>query len=118
MIIAAIAGGASGVLMNVLFNGGLRAPAAPGSSSAVYSAVTPQGILGVTLSWIVAAAVSFLVGALLLRISKDKGEGDLGAATGTPRLQRVLQGPHLGATGPGLGQAARVLPTHDAYNPA
>ena len=31
MIIAAIAGGASGVLMNVLFNGGLRSPAAPGS---------------------------------------------------------------------------------------
>ncbi len=30
MIIAAIAGGASGVLMNVLFNGGLRSPAAPG----------------------------------------------------------------------------------------
>ena len=81
MIVAAIAGGASGVLMNVLFNGGLRSPAAPGSIIAVYASITPQGILGVTLSWIVAAAVSFVVGALLLKVSKDTGDGDLSGAT-------------------------------------
>lgn len=81
MILAAIAGGASGVLMNVMFNGGLRSPAAPGSIIAVYAAVTPEGFIGVTISWIVAAGVAFLVGALLLRLSKDTDEGDLTAAT-------------------------------------
>ena len=107
MIIAAIAGGASGVLMNVLFNGGLRAPAAPGSIIAVYSAVTPQGILGVTLSWIVAAAVSFLVGALLLRISKDKGEGDLGAATASMESMKGKKSSVSGALG-GTGAVAAL----------
>ena len=108
MIIAAIAGGASGVLMNVLFNGGLRAPAAPGSIIAVYSAVTPQGILGVTLSWIVAAAVSFLVGALLLRISKDKGEGDLGAATASMESMKGKKSSVSGAFGAGAAVAGPV----------
>ena len=108
MIIAAIAGGASGVLMNVLFNGGLRAPAAPGSIIAVYSAVTPQGILGVTLSWIVAAAVSFLVGALLLRISKDKGEGDLGAATASMESMKGKKSSVSGALGAGAAVAGPV----------
>ena len=45
MILATIAGGMTGVLMNVMFNGGLRAPAAPGSIIAVYTSSTPQGIL-------------------------------------------------------------------------
>jgi len=81
MILATIAGGMTGVLMNVMFNGGLRAPAAPGSIIAVYTSSTPQGILGVTISWIAAAAVAFVVGAFLLRISKDDSEGDLSKAT-------------------------------------
>ncbi|NLE17698.1 MAG: PTS mannitol transporter subunit IICBA [Propioniciclava sp.] len=107
MILAAIAGGASGVLMNVLFNGGLRSPAAPGSIIAVYSAVTPQGILGVTLSWIVAAAVSFVVGAFLLRISKDKGEGDLGAATASMESMKGKKSSVSGALG-GTGAVAAL----------
>ncbi len=81
MILSTIAGGMTGVLLNVMFGGGLRSPAAPGSIIAVYTAVSPQGALGVTLSWIGAAAVAFLVGAFLLRISKDEGDGDLNQAT-------------------------------------
>ena len=34
-----------------------------------------------TISWIAAAAVAFVVGAFLLRISKDDSEGDLSKAT-------------------------------------
>ncbi|MDO5534239.1 MAG: PTS mannitol transporter subunit IICBA [Propionibacteriaceae bacterium] len=113
MIIAAIAGGASGVFMNVLFNGGLRSPAAPGSIIAVYSAITPQSILGVTLSWIVAAAVSFAVGALLLRISKDKGEGDLGAATASMESMKGKKSSvssTLAGAGAGAGAATLAGP--------
>ncbi len=103
MIIAAIAGGASGVLMNVLFNGGLRSPAAPGSIIAVYAAITPQGFLGVTLSWIVAAAVSFAVGGFLLRLSKDKDEGDLSKATSD---MEALKGKKSSISGALAGGAA------------
>ena len=81
MILSTIAGGMTGVLINVMFNGGLRAPAAPGSIIAIYTSVTPQGFIGVTLSWIGAAAVSLVVGAFLLRISKDDSDGDLSQAT-------------------------------------
>ena len=104
MIVAAVAGGASGVLMNVLFNGGLRSPAAPGSIIAVYASITPQGILGVTLSWIVAAAVSFVVGAFLLRISKDTG-GDLGAATASMESMKGKKSSVAGLVGGGATPA-------------
>lgn len=106
MVIAAIAGGASGVLMNVLFNGGLRSPAAPGSIIAVYAAITPQGLVGVTISWIVAAAVSFSVGALLLRMSKDQDGGDLSKATSDMEALKgkksSVSGVLVGAGAPGL----------------
>ena len=112
MIIAAIAGGASGVLMNVLFNGGLRSPAAPGSIIAVYASITPQGIVGVTISWIVAAAVSFAVGALLLRMSKDKGEGDLGAATASMESMKGKKS-SVSSTLAGTGAAALSGPVRN-----
>ena len=106
MIVAAIAGGASGVLMNVMFNGGLRSPAAPGSIIAVYAAITPQGALGVTLSWIVAAAVSFAVGGFLLRVSKDKDEGDLARATAE---MEALKGKKSSVAGALAGSGATAV---------
>ncbi len=82
MILATIAGGMTGIFLNVLFNVGLRSPAAPGSIIAVYAAVAPDSILGVTIAVLGAAAVSFLIGSFLLKISKDDdNEGDLSKAT-------------------------------------
>ncbi|MEH0108481.1 PTS mannitol transporter subunit IICBA [Tersicoccus sp. MR15.9] len=81
LIIATICGGATGILTNVIFNSGLRAPAAPGSIIAVWLQCPPDSFIGVTLSVILAAAVSFLIASVILRTSKDKGEGDLGDAT-------------------------------------
>ncbi len=80
LVLAMIAGGATGVFVNVLFGVGLRAPAAPGSIIAVYAQTAPDSFLGVTLAVIASAAVTFAIGALLLRTGK-KGEGDLSAAT-------------------------------------
>jgi len=73
MILAAIAGGASGVFTLTLLGGGLIAPASPGSILAVL-AMTPKGsYLAVLASVIVAAAVSFVVGVPLLKaFGKDK----------------------------------------------
>lgn len=81
LIVAMVAGGMTGVFVNVLFDVGLRAPAAPGSVFAVYAQTASDSYVGVTLSMLAAAGVSFLVAALLLRAEKDGGEDDLAAAT-------------------------------------
>lgn len=81
LIIATILGGMTGVFVNVLFGSGLRAPAAPGSIIAVYAQTASGSFLGVTLSVFGAAAVSFMVAALLLKTDRATDEPDLAAAT-------------------------------------
>ena len=80
LILAAIAGGATGVLTNVVLSNGLVASPAPGSIFA-YMAMTPRGDhLLVLLSILLAAVVSFFVAALLMRFGrgeKDDAAGDL-----------------------------------------
>ncbi|WP_340640206.1 PTS mannitol transporter subunit IICB [Bacillus atrophaeus] len=79
LILAAIAGGASGLLTFSIFNAGLVAASSPGSIIAIL-AMTPRGsYLGVIAGVIVATAVSFIVSAVILKSSKA-GEEDLTAA--------------------------------------
>ncbi|MFJ2506198.1 MULTISPECIES: PTS mannitol transporter subunit IICB [Microbacterium] len=84
-IIALIAGGATGVTTNMLLNGGLAFPAAPGSIIAVTAAaVAPAAggfanLLVVYLSVVLAATVTFLLTAAFLRASHKRdleAEGD------------------------------------------
>jgi len=70
LILAMLAGGMTGVFLNVLFDVGLRAPAAPGSIFAVYAQTASGSYLGVTVAVLGAAAASFLVAALLLKTDK------------------------------------------------
>jgi PTS system mannitol-specific IIC component len=81
LIVAMIAGGMTGVFINVLFDVGLRAPAAPGSVFAVYAQTVSDSYVGVTLSLLGAAGVSFLVASLLLKTDRADEEGDLAGAT-------------------------------------
>lgn len=83
LILAAIAGGAAGVLTNVVLANGLVASPAPGSIFA-YIAMTPRGDhLGVLLSIVVAAAVTFFVAAALLGFGRGaKGDALTGDVTG------------------------------------
>ena len=81
LVIAVILGGMTGVATNVAFGSGLRSPASPGSIIAVWLASPAGSIIGVTLSVVFAATVSFLVAAFLLRIDKTDDEGDLTTAT-------------------------------------
>lgn len=81
LIAATILGGMTGIFINVLFGSGLRAPAAPGSIIAVYAQTASGSFLGVTLSVLGAAAVSFAVASLLLKTDRSEDEGDLAAAT-------------------------------------
>lgn len=88
LFISAILGGMSGVFAFVLFNGGLRGPASPGSILAVL-AVTPQNAgayLANIAGILIAAAVSFLVSVFVLKASKTE-EGDLEGAA--QRMQEM-----------------------------
>jgi len=81
-ILAMIPAGAVGILTLVIFGAGLRAPAAPGSIIAVYAQAPGNSLIGVTLSVLLAATTSFLVGSVILRASRRRDEeGDLAAAT-------------------------------------
>ncbi|MBF6223136.1 PTS mannitol transporter subunit IICBA [Nocardia abscessus] len=81
LIVATIAGGMTGVFVNVLFGSGLRAPAAPGSIIAVYAQTASGSFLGVTLSVVGAVLVTFVVAALLLKTDRVVDEPDLAEAT-------------------------------------
>ncbi len=81
LIAATILGGATGILTNVIFGSGLRAPAAPGSIIAVLIQTATDSYVGVILSVILSTAVSFAVAALLLKTDKADDDGDLSAAT-------------------------------------
>lgn len=71
LILAAIAGGMTGVTVFMLTDAGLVGPASPGSILAVL-AVTPKGGLVPVLAGVVAAtAVSFLVASLLLGFGRQ-----------------------------------------------
>lgn len=72
LILGLIAGGATGVLTNVIFQSGLVAPASPGSIFAVLIQTAPGSYLGVILSVVLAAAVTFVVTMLLLLASRKR----------------------------------------------
>lgn len=109
MILAAIAGGMTGIFVLVLFDTGLRAPAAPGSIIAVYSQTpsSAQDYLGVTLSVFGAAAVSFAVGALLLRTDRSE-DGDLTAATADMEAMKGKKSIASSLTGSGTASSGPI----------
>ncbi len=79
LILALIAGGMTGVTTNMLFNAGLRAPAAPGSIFAVLAQTASDSYLGVILSVILSAAVTFVIAGIILRATRKRdllAEGD------------------------------------------
>jgi PTS system mannitol-specific IIC component len=101
LILAMIAGGMTQIFINVVFDSGLSAPAAPGSIFAVYAQTPRDSLVGVTLSVICGAAVSFVIASLLLRLDKgDIEEEDLIAAMG---VMEGMKGKKSAATAAALG---------------
>lgn len=86
LIAALILGGATGVLTNVIFDSGLRAPAAPGSIFAVLGMTASNSYVGVILSVVLSATVTFIVAAFLLRLDKNR---DLDLASSTQRMEQM-----------------------------
>jgi PTS system mannitol-specific IIC component len=113
MILATITGGMTGIFLFVLFDVGLRAPAAPGSIFAVY-AQTPGGdFLGISAGVFGAALVSFLVGAALLKMDRsDDAEGDLADATAqmeSLKGKKSIASSTLGGTAPATDGPIRSI---------
>ena len=76
LILAVIAGGMTGVFTLTLFNAGLLSPASPGSIFAVLLLTPKASLVGVVLSVIASAAVSFVVASLLMKTQKDQAEDE------------------------------------------
>ena len=74
LLLAVIAGGASGILVNVIFGSGLTAPASPGSIIAILGMCKASSYLGVILSIVVATAVTMFIASIILKASKGTEE--------------------------------------------
>jgi len=91
LILALIAGGMTGVTTNMLLDTGLRAPAAPGSIIAVFAQTASDSYVGVTLSVVLSAAVTFLVASIILRASRKRDLAALEAGEDTALADAVAK---------------------------
>ncbi|RAM38065.1 PTS mannitol transporter subunit IICBA [Arthrobacter globiformis] len=110
LILAAIAGGMTGIATLAVTNSGLVAPAAPGSIIAVIAQTSRDSYLGVILSVLLAATVSFLVASLILRTTRHSDEADLGDATAKMEAMKGKKSSVSSVlTGAGTGGGVGVL---------
>jgi PTS system mannitol-specific IIC component len=113
MLLAAIGGGMTGVAVNVAFQTGLRAPASPGSIIAVLAQTPGSDFVGVILSVIASAAVSFAIGAVILRASRKKdlaaeNDNELAAAIAKTEANKGKSSSVLGNLGASSATGAGV----------
>ncbi|MEE9097574.1 PTS mannitol transporter subunit IICBA [Pseudarthrobacter phenanthrenivorans] len=107
LILGTIAGGMTGIATLAVTNSGLVAPAAPGSIFAVLAQTSRDSYFGVILSVVLAATVSFLVSAVILRTTKHSDEADLGDATSRMEAMKGKKSSVASTlTGAGAGTAA------------
>jgi PTS system mannitol-specific IIC component len=104
LILAAIGGGATGILTLTIFKAGLRAPASPGSIIAVLIQTASDSYIGVILAVLFAATVSFVIASIILRATRgDDVEGDLAAATAS---MEAMKGKKSSVSGMLVGDSA------------
>lgn len=112
LLLAVIAGGASGILIFTIFNAGLVATPSPGSIIALL-AMTPKGsLIGVLLGVLVSTAVSFFVASYFIKKAKSNlGEEALEGAKdmvkdlkATPKIKNIKR--VIFACDAGMGSSA------------
>lgn len=113
LILAMIAGGMTQIFINLVFDSGLRAPAAPGSIIAVLIQTPGGSYIGVILSVIGGAAASFAVAAVLLKMDKAEDEGDLAAATTSMESMKGKTSIASSALGGGAAVATAATATQE-----
>ncbi|MFC7432313.1 MULTISPECIES: PTS mannitol transporter subunit IICBA [unclassified Agrococcus] len=121
LLLAMVAGGASGVATNMILGTGLVAPAAPGSIFAVGAQavlVSPMNLVGVLASVLISAGVTFAVAAVILRASRKRdlereaaGSDDFGAAVAQTQANKGKDSSVLsGLAGGGAAAATTAGP--------
>lgn len=107
LILAAIAGGMTGIATLAVTGSGLVAPAAPGSIIAVIAQTSRDSYFGVILAVLLAATASFLVASVILKTTRHSDEGDLSAATSRMEAMKGKKSSVSSAlTGAGAGAGA------------
>ncbi|MGO2660113.1 PTS mannitol transporter subunit IICB [Mycetocola reblochoni] len=119
LLLGLIAGGATGIATNVIFGSGLSGAASPGSIIAVLTMTAPGSHLGVILSVVLSALVSFLVCGAILAASRKRdlasgNAGDLSAAVAATSANKGKESSVLGtlntsAAAPAGAPAAGVV---------
>lgn len=117
LLVALVLGGASGVATNLIFDSGLVAPASPGSIFAVLIQTAPGSHLGVILSVLISAAVTFVVSTLFLLASRKRdlaadaaGEDKLAAAVAQTERNKGKASSVLGGlAGAGAATATQTI---------
>ena len=71
LLLAVIAGGMSGIFMNVLLGDGLIGPPSPGSIFAILALTPKGGFLSVIIGVVIATVVSFVIASIILKSSKN-----------------------------------------------
>ena len=92
LILPTIVGGASGVLMNLLFKGGLSATPSPGSVFAIYALTPKTSIIATTLALAVSTVVTVLLALPLIKRSEDSDEQYESAVAHKAALKQEAKG--------------------------
>lgn len=107
LILAAIAGGMTGVFVLVMFNAGIVSPASPGSIFAILLMTQKASIVGVLASIAAATGVSFAVAALLMKTQtsteEDGDEAALEKATSQMKDMKAASKSHTAVSGENKG---------------
>ncbi|MBD1538054.1 PTS mannitol transporter subunit IICBA [Arthrobacter sp. S13_S34] len=107
LILAAIAGGMTGIATLAITGAGLVAPAAPGSIFAVLAQTSRDSYIGVILAVLLATAASFLVASVIMKTTKHSDEVDLNDATSRMEQMKGKKSSVASTlTGAGAGAAA------------
>lgn len=114
LILAVIAGGMTGVFVNVLFNSGLISPASPGSIFAVLLMTPKASFIGVILSVVAAAAVSFLVAALLMKTQADTDEDEDSLEKASSQMKDMKASSKAAASELDLAKVTKIIVACDA----
>jgi len=118
LILAVIAGGMTGVFTLTLFNAGLLSPASPGSIFAILLLTPKASLVGVVLSVVASASVSFIVASVLMKTQKDLGEdeGDK-LAEASSQMKNMKNAPAAAAQGGAevdMGKVNKIIVACDA----
>jgi PTS system mannitol-specific IIC component len=119
LVLAAIAGGASGLFVASIFQVGLVSTPSPGSIFAIL-ALTPRGnFIGVIADVLVATTVSFLIASVILRRSPadEEDEGGAGLTQATEQME-AMKGSKSQAAGTLTGDGVKPTAERDEEDSA